>query len=896
MKLIKNRNRSSQIIHDFILWYYNQIDSNSDTHKPSQSDDFYPPRNMRRILIDIFDVKDWNYIRTWFDSKIIPVGKLRDNVMRFKVGVEKYGYNINELGERPISGNNLSELQRKEIVSLLFKKFNKYHILFLQGIGGWGKTTLAGLIYYGKKEYFVHRIYVDIQGTDILTTLSQYLSRFSSYRLETTTDILDFLNSRTPGPNLLIIDNISSNSKFPPDIIMGLNRDVWKVILTSRQWFGNVPNNNVYYYSIESISKLEARQLFYSNALEYHKVLNNEYYLDLLINKLGSHPKLISYYSKTIEEYYITTGNDLLKTIIDDSFATLPSLPPSFSLENDGYTTIHDLVMHITQISSNIDILNNGYIILVIILFTTGGNIKYEILKCIKKHTNLLVNIDEVIHSLIRIGILKQNTLGDNAEYNCHNIFLSAFDNTFFNDKKRIFLDYLRISNDINYESLTQWIKSEIYLLNHNYIMYFIEYYKDIINKELISNPDLVDKIIYIIENSTAAYDSFSNIEPIIMKFEFAVGLTEKYDYITYQILFLYELGAVYGAAKNYEVSLKYKKIGYKLVLKHMKDSDPLKASYISRYAYTIGLLKGHEAALKLKKDAYRILNKVNKNKRNDQYYRVSMNISDNIGGSLGSLAKYSEAELYKTKALNSAIISNDLFSIARYHNNLGYHYVEIGKLELAEKHIKKSLIIYNELKRNNDRYYLMPLQSLCRIQIWKNNFRDAKSILNNIEEIYNSREYLIGESMIDTEYYQLKGEYSLFKSLSDNDQKEMKKAFTIFNNKEVYYSSDKRSKKYLTAISWLYVTKSYMNCIEFSNEYYNSIEDIFYHHYECRKTFSRFLFTLAFARSLLLIKSENKIIEILTQQLKSFINEFSSSDFPFIDEINDILNENYFE
>jgi len=174
-------------------------------------------------------------------------------------------------------------------------------LLLLNGMGGVGKTTLAGFYMERYANRYQHIAWISCSG-DFRSDLVKQLNRQRIPSLPDTENVPELFAAmllsmdEMPGPNLLIADNLNTETQID-DLAQykpQLPRN-WKMLLTARCNTGAFPD-----HAIGVLSEAEATALF-SRHYKFRPGDTDTQLLDLL-RKVGRHTLAVEFIAKTLAQ------------------------------------------------------------------------------------------------------------------------------------------------------------------------------------------------------------------------------------------------------------------------------------------------------------------------------------------------------------------------------------------------------------------------------------------------------------------------------------------------------------------------------------------------------------------------------------------------------------------
>jgi tetratricopeptide (TPR) repeat protein len=196
-------------------------------------------------------------------------------------------------------------LGRKEDLKVIADCFEQGdHLLLLNGMGGVGKSTLAGFYMERMGHLYRHIGWVRYTGNlanDLARDLTDQVAlgfsedlrnNFDRLDPETKFDTLMRHMERLSGPNLLIVDNLNTLEDAEDVAARSLHfPHGWKLLITAREHNDGMPHHSVGVLNLE-----DARKLF----LRYCPQTSNEHtQLDSLLEHVGRHTLVVEFLAKT---------------------------------------------------------------------------------------------------------------------------------------------------------------------------------------------------------------------------------------------------------------------------------------------------------------------------------------------------------------------------------------------------------------------------------------------------------------------------------------------------------------------------------------------------------------------------------------------------------------------
>lgn len=146
----------------------------------------------------------------------------------------------------------------------IIKKLEKNRKVFLHGVGGIGKTTLAKRIYELSKKRYDHLAWIDFKGNWKTSLVNGIFTSFFHFEKNITEDekynrIIECLTNLHEGKNILIVvDNFNIPEKGALNEILRLSATI---LITTRCNF----QNSKYYYDLTPLDTEHGKKLFIQN-------------------------------------------------------------------------------------------------------------------------------------------------------------------------------------------------------------------------------------------------------------------------------------------------------------------------------------------------------------------------------------------------------------------------------------------------------------------------------------------------------------------------------------------------------------------------------------------------------------------------------------------------------
>ena len=191
--------------------------------------------------------------------------------------------------------------REKELKEIDTKLASSDALLLVNGIGGIGKSLLAGYYCAMQTEHFDHIAFIEISKDfrgDFVSSLQSALKIKSEKREDAFAEALQKLQN-LEGTKLLVLDDIKATDTDVLQDILSLGHNGYKILMTSRDKLPDIPH-----YRLETLSPEEARELFLKHCKTEQINL-----VDKLLKYIDYHTLFIDRIAKmvAVEEYDLGT-------------------------------------------------------------------------------------------------------------------------------------------------------------------------------------------------------------------------------------------------------------------------------------------------------------------------------------------------------------------------------------------------------------------------------------------------------------------------------------------------------------------------------------------------------------------------------------------------------------
>jgi tetratricopeptide (TPR) repeat protein len=272
------------------------------------------------------------------------------NIEKLNIVIQNPTINITKGTKKEILKELTDELPQRNIKEIKGRKEdlkkirrilkNENELVVVNGIGGIGKTTLAEAYIFKYKQKYHHIAWVNLDSGDIendfinTSGLIDILNIDNEYGLGKEylfRKVIRALKGLNKGPNLLILDNASSNLKDYKKILP--QSPNWHVLITSREEILGYKK-----YSLDYLSEKAALNLF----LQHCSIIEDQEQIKELLKKIEYHTLTIEILAKTAAHHNISI--EKLKNAIECN------IKADVFVDHDGYKKITNVYTYLSSI------------------------------------------------------------------------------------------------------------------------------------------------------------------------------------------------------------------------------------------------------------------------------------------------------------------------------------------------------------------------------------------------------------------------------------------------------------------------------------------------------------------------------------------------------------------
>lgn len=690
---------------------------------------------------------------------------------------EKDGYLIDNNITVTTSSNYY--ISRKDKLSEIRQHLENYHIAYLYGIGGIGKSETAREYAEEYRDSYT-TIQLSVYSGDLKALIAGlkfssddktggYFEKDINIRYETKLSLLSkamINNERT----LLIIDNYnvepdSDEYKRNVEVMKDLKKLHIHILFTTR----TLPNDDKTKIDIEELSKEELRHMFFAINPKDKDKEEQIAQVDELIETAYSHTltvDLVAHQTAKIEGYGKKTLSDYIKILKESGINSGINVVVYNNKDDNGKS---DIIFEHIRALFNLTALTEKekYIMVNACLLPLSGMpvAEFESFIDLENYPNSESNDgwgeDSTISNLIKGGWIKRIN-GEVSKITLHPIVSEVTVNELkpeiTEDKCKNFCDSMQELAD-NCENDLKAVEpyKDLFIKSANLLM----------KSEDEKTANYLSSVSYVLFNLAYYVDAlFYMLKTLVIREE---KLPENHPDIASS---LNNVGCAYGKLggdKGYEIECEYCLKALAIREKVLPENHPDIATSLNNIGYAYCELGDPKEALKYLLKALTIREKVLP--KNHPDIAESLN---NVGSAYGKLGKHDKVFEYKKRALviwNNELLKNHTECAAPFHH-IGVIYGELKcyrkqleyfnkALTIQEKKLSKNhpeiALLYNNISatymclRNYDKAlpYMLKVASIFEQTVPKNNAQLAK-IYSRISKAYanlgdekNSEKYL---------------------------------------------------------------------------------------------------------------------------------------------------------
>ena len=687
---------------------------------------------------------------------------------------EKDGYLIDNNITVTTSSNYY--ISRKDKLSEIRQHLENYHIAYLYGIGGIGKSETAREYAEEYRDSYT-TIQLSVYSGDLKSLIAglkfssddNYFEKDINIRYETKLSLLSkamINNERT----LLIIDNYnvepdSDEYKRNVEVMKDLKKLHIHILFTTR----TLPNDDKTKIDVEELSKEELRHMFFAINPKDKDKEERIAQVDELIETAYRHTltvDLVAHQTAKIEDYGKKTLSDYIKVLKESGINSGINVVVYNNKDDNGKS---DIIFEHIRALFNLTALTEKekYIMVNACLLPLSGMpvAEFESFIDLENYPNSESNDgwgeDSTISNLIKGGWIKRIN-GEVSKITLHPIVSEVTVNELkpeiTEDKCKNFCDSMQELAD-NCENDLKAVEpyKDLFIKSANLLM----------KSEDEKTANYLSSVSYVLFNLAYYVDAlFYMLKTLVIREE---KLPENHPDIASS---LNNVGCAYGKLggdKGYEIECKYCLKALAIREKVLPENHPDIATSLNNIGYAYCELGDPKEALKYLLKALTIREKVLP--KNHPDIAESLN---NVGSAYGKLGKHDKVFEYKKRALviwNNELLKNHTECAAPFHH-IGVIYGELKcyrkqleyfnkALTIQEKKLSKNhpeiALLYNNISatymclRNYDKAlpYMLKAASIFEQTVPKNNAQLAKLYSRisrayaNLEDEENSEKYL---------------------------------------------------------------------------------------------------------------------------------------------------------
>ena len=615
---------------------------------------------------------------------------------------EKDGYLIDD--NITVTTSNSYYISRKDKLSEIRQHLENYHIAYLYGIGGIGKSETAREYAEEYRDSYT-TIQLSVYSGDLKSLIAglkfssddksgDYFEKDINIRYETKLSLLSkamINNERT----LLIIDNYnvepdSDEYKRNVEVMKDLKKLHIHILFTTR----TSPNDDKTKIDIEELSKEELRHMFF--AINPKDIGKEERIaqVDELIETAYRHTltvDLVAHQTAKIEGYGKKTLSDYIKVLKESGINSGINVAVYNNKDDNGKS---DIIFEHIRALFNLTALTEKekYIMVNACLLPLSGMpvAEFESFIDLENYPNSESNDgwgeDSTISSLVKSGWIKRID-GEVSKITLHPIVSEVAIN--------------ELKPEITEDKCKNFCDSVSELIDNNNLK-SVDAYKDIFIGSagaLLKNEDEIS-VGYVSDIADILYDLAYYSESLCYYMK-VLAIQEKVLPENHpDIATSYDnVGYAYGELGEHKKELEYKLKALAIREKVLPENHPDIAISYNSLGYACNELRDHKKSLDYFSKALEIREKVLPENHPD--IAVSYN---NVGSAYIKLGDRKKALEYLLKALaiEEKVLPENHPDIATSYNNIGYAYGELGDRKKALEYLLKALAIREKVLPEN--------------------------------------------------------------------------------------------------------------------------------------------------------------------------------------------------
>jgi len=615
---------------------------------------------------------------------------------------EKDGYLIDD--NITVTTSSSYYISRKDKLSEIRQHLENYHIAYLYGIGGIGKSETAREYAEEYRDSYT-TIQLSVYSGDLKALIAglefsndnktgDYFEKDINIRYETKLSLLSkamINNERT----LLIIDNYnvepdSDEYKRNVEVMKDLKKLHIHILFTTR----TLPNDDKTKIDIEELSKEELRHMFFAINPKDKDKEERIAQVDELIETAYRHTltvDLVAHQTAKIEGYGKKTLSDYIKVLKESGINSGINVAV-YNNKDDNEKS--DIIFEHIRALFNLTALTEKekYIMVNACLLPLSGMpvAEFESFIDLENYPNSESNDgwgeDSTISNLVKSGWIKRID-GEVSKISLHPIVSEVTVN--------------ELKPEITEDKCKNFCDSVSELIDKNNLK-SVDAYKDIFISSagaLLKNEDEIS-VGYVSDIADILYDLAYYSESLCYYMK-VLAIQEKVLPENHpDIATSYNnVGSAYGKLGDHKKELEYCLKALAIREKVLPENNPTIAASYNNVGYAYGKLGDHKKALEYQLKALSILEKVLL--ENHPYIATEYN---NVGYAYGELGDHKKKLEYCLKALaiQEKVLPENHPAIAMEYNNVGSAYGELGDHKKALEYQLKALSILEKVLPKN--------------------------------------------------------------------------------------------------------------------------------------------------------------------------------------------------
>ncbi len=536
--------------------------------------------------------------------------------------------------------------------------FNSHKKVFLNGIGGIGKSAIAKEFLNANVNYFDYKAWINYKEnitSSIISDLNIHF-KFQGDEKEVFNQIIYELNNLKGNNNLMIIDNFDNPSSEDKAKVKEFLPN-FKILITSRDKIDSI--NTI---SIEKLNDDEAIRLFEKHC---EKAYDKEQ-LKTLLNHIDNHSLLIELIAKAIQKSNLNSLDLIYKKFQDKN---LQEIKTKIELKDKS-----DLIIaHIKALFNLNSLTENQILILKKFAVLPSVEISFDdLIKMFDIQKDNLSEFENDLNELVSKGWINQN----NSNYKTHQLIIE-----FINlEQKPTYEDVKNVVEYFIYKLYETWKINPI-----NGLKYII-FAKNIL--EIVKEEN--ERIATLSNNLSTIYKDLGDLSSALEFAKKSLEIREKVlDKNHSSLATSYNnLSMIYKDLGDLSSALKFAKKANEISEKVLDKNHPFLATSYNNLSMIYQDLGDLSSALKFAKKAFEIREKVLD--KNHPDLATSYNNLSTIYQDLGDLSSALEFAK-KSVEIKEKVLDKNHPDLATSYNNLSLIYQNLGDLSSALEFAKKA-------------------------------------------------------------------------------------------------------------------------------------------------------------------------------------------------------------